>query len=213
MYHVIGPATSTPYPALVVSTRDFAAQLRWLRSHGFHGVTLDHVYAHWHAGAPLPRKPIVLTFDDGYRGDVDVAMPLLRRMGWPGVLNLQIGNLIPARVRRLIHAGWEIDSHTFTHPDLTTVDHARLVREVAGSRRWIRAEFHQPVLFFCYPDGRFDGRVLAEVRRTGYAGATTTIPGLASPRLGIYTLRRIRVERGEGAKTLGAQIAHLEAHA
>jgi peptidoglycan/xylan/chitin deacetylase (PgdA/CDA1 family) len=209
MYHVIGlrPA-GAPNPGLYVAPSDFRAQVRWLARHGYHAVTLDRVYRYWRGGASLPARPIVLTFDDGYPGDVDVAMPVLRARRWSAVLNFQIGNLAPARVRKLIGAGWEIDAHTFTHPDLTTVDAARLRREVAGSRTWIRGVFQVPVDFFCYPAGRYDSRVLAAVRAAGYLGATTTRYGLARP-TELYTLARVRVDARDGVRGLAAKLAAL----
>ena len=126
MFHVIGEGSGARLPELYVSPATFRAQVDWLATHGYHAVTLDAVYRHWTSGGPLPRKPVVLSFDDGYPGDVDIAMPTLRARGWSGVLNLQVENIVPARVRLLIAAGWEIDSHTFTHPDLTHVGAAQL---------------------------------------------------------------------------------------
>jgi peptidoglycan/xylan/chitin deacetylase (PgdA/CDA1 family) len=178
----------------------------WLAAHGYHAVTLEAVYRHWTQHATLPKKPVVLSFDDGYDGDVDVALPALRRLRWPGVLNLQIDNLVPAQVRRLVAAGWEIDSHTFTHPDLRSLDERRLEHEVAGSRIWLRGVYKAPVRFFCYPSGRFDARVVAAVRRAGYVGATTTVEGFASPADGMWTLHRIRVDGSDGVQGLAAKL-------
>jgi peptidoglycan/xylan/chitin deacetylase (PgdA/CDA1 family) len=62
-------------------------------SSGYHAVTLDRVWQAWHGRARLPSKPVVLSFDDGYGGDFGTAMPVLRRRGWPGVLNLLVANL------------------------------------------------------------------------------------------------------------------------
>ncbi len=92
----------------------------------------------------------------------------------------------------MLAAGWELDAHTITHPDLTHVDDAQLWREVKGSRTQLERAFHVPVDFFCYPSGRYDARVVNAVRRAGYLGATTTNYGLAWPR-DIYTLGRIRI--------------------
>ena len=204
MYHVIGtPPPSAPYPELFVSRRLFAAQIAALARAGYHAVTLDRVWRAWHGRAPLPRRPVVLTFDDGYRGDYGAAMPILRRHRWPGVLNLLVANLhrhgwgVRAwMVRRMIRNGWEVDSHTLTHPDLATVSSRRLRWEVRGSRAALRRLFHVPVRFFCYPSGAFDAAVIAAVRRAGYLGATTEIAGLAR-RSRPYTLARVRVAGGE----------------
>jgi peptidoglycan/xylan/chitin deacetylase (PgdA/CDA1 family) len=206
MFHVIGDGRGERLPELYVSPAAFRAQVAWLDDHGYHAVTLDAVYRHWSAGAPLPRKPVVLSFDDGYPGDVDVAMPTLRARGWSGVLNLQVENIVPARVRLLIAAGWEIDSHTFTHPDLTHVGTAQLAHEIAASRTWIRRVLHVPANFFCYPSGRYNAAVVAAVRRAGYLGATTTNEGFASPDNGLFTLKRVRVNGSDGVAGLARKV-------
>jgi peptidoglycan/xylan/chitin deacetylase (PgdA/CDA1 family) len=200
MYHVIGsPPPGARYPGLFVSPADFRAQMLWLRGKGFHPVTLTQLWRYRHGGH-LPVHPIVLTFDDGYRGDATLAMPLLHRLGWPAVLDLLVANLHrhgwglhPSQVRQMAADGWEIASHTLTHPDLTTLSAARLRREVTGSRRVLQTEFGQPVDFFCYPAGQFDSRVIAAVRRAGYLAALTELPGDAGTGSPAYELPRIRI--------------------
>jgi peptidoglycan/xylan/chitin deacetylase (PgdA/CDA1 family) len=205
MYHVINsPPPGAPNPSLYVPARTFQAQMRELAARGYHGVTLGQVFDYWRRRIALPPRPLVVSFDDGTGSIHRAALPVLRRLGWPGVVNLELADtkpswgLRPAMVRSLIAAGWEIDSHTLTHPDLTQVDAARLRREVAGSRRVIQRRFGVPARFFCYPAGRFDAAVLAAVRSAGYLGATTTQPGLARPSQP-FTLARVRVEAGGGA--------------
>ena len=83
----------------------------------------------------------------------------------------------------MLRDGWEIDAHTLTHPDLTTVDAARLRREVAGSRRWLRQTFAVPVNFFAYPSGRYNPAVEAAVRAAGYGRRDHPArPGHRAPR-------------------------------
>jgi peptidoglycan/xylan/chitin deacetylase (PgdA/CDA1 family) len=106
----------------------------------------------------------------------------------------------------MIASGWEVDSHTLTHPNLTAVSPARLWQEVHTSRVVLQRLFHVPVDFFCYPSGDFDAAVVAAVRRAGYLGATTTLPGLAVPSMP-DTLDRVRVDGGEQPSTLLATIA------
>jgi peptidoglycan/xylan/chitin deacetylase (PgdA/CDA1 family) len=183
-YHVLGPAPSdAPYPDLYVSRPDFHRQMDWLDEHGYEAVTLDQVEAAWYHGGTLPAKPVVVSFDDGYRPQFTYALPELRRHGWAGVLNLKAegSDLYPSNVEAMLAAGWELAAHTIHHLDLTELDAAQLKEEVAGSRAILRREYHVPVDNFCYPAGRFDETVIAAVKAAGYVGATTEIPGYASP--------------------------------
>jgi peptidoglycan/xylan/chitin deacetylase (PgdA/CDA1 family) len=213
MYHVIGdPPAGSPFPQLWVSESDFRGQMRWLARHGYRAVTLRAVWDHWHRGTPLPPRPVVVSFDDGYRSIAHAALPTMRRWDWPGVLNLAVknlrvsGGLSERQVRRLIAAGWELDAHTITHPDLTTLGERELAREIAGSRRQLRARFGVPVDFFCYPGGRYNAHVVAAVRRAGFLGATTTLEGLAEPSRP-YELRRVRVSRSDRVAGLATRLS------
>jgi peptidoglycan/xylan/chitin deacetylase (PgdA/CDA1 family) len=214
MYHVISsPPANAPYPDLYVPRAGFAAEVSWLAHHGYHAVTLQQVFDSWRGARMLPAKPVVLSFDDGYRSQVTNALPILTASHWAGVLNLEVRNLQPVwgirppGIRKLIRAGWEIDAHTLTHPDLRTVGTARLRDEVAGSRAAIHEQFRVPVNFFCYPAGRYDDRVIAAVQAAGYLGATTTNFGLARPSE-LYTLARVRIN---GTDSLSAFAQKLEA--
>src|SRR6266699_5579847 len=213
MYHVVGTApASAPYPRLYVRRADFAGQLAWLRAHGYHAVSLLRVYDYWKHGYALPQRPIVLTFDDGYREDFTNVRPLLAQRHWPGVLNLAVQNLLDrkltvSQIRKMIRDGWEVDAHTLTHRDLTTLSRTDLRHEVGGSRTWIQRRFHVPVDFFCYPSGRYNANVLAAVRAAGFFGATIEGFGPASPRDGLLTLPRIRVDGADGVSGLAAKLA------
>jgi peptidoglycan/xylan/chitin deacetylase (PgdA/CDA1 family) len=212
MYHVVGTSPpGAPFPSLYVPRADFAGQLAWLRAHGYQAVSLLRVYDYWVHGYALPQRPVVLTFDDGYREDFTNVRPLLARRHWPGVLNLAVRNLLDGKltvpqIRLMIRQGWEVDAHTINHLDLTTLDAAELRHEVAGSRTWIRRRFRVPVDFFCYPSGRYNARVLAAVRSAGFLGATIEGFGRASPRDGLLTLPRIRVDGSDGVSGLAAKL-------
>jgi len=206
MYHPIRTAPAgARLPSLFVRPQEFAAQVRGLRRAGYRAVTLQQVWDAWERGAPLPRKPIVFSFDDGYASQVKIALPVLRRAGWPGVLNLALDWIDDiggeAAVRRLIDAGWQIDSHSRTHPDLTAVSAAQLADETAGARAEITRRFGVPANFFCYPSGRYDARVVAAVRKAGYLAATTVRRGFATPG-DRFTLARVQVDGGMGAAAL-----------
>jgi peptidoglycan/xylan/chitin deacetylase (PgdA/CDA1 family) len=212
MYHRIErPRPGVRNPLLYVSGRSFAAQMRWLDRHGFDGVTLDQVEDGWTKGAPLPRRPIVVSFDDGYLSHYRTVMPILRRHHWPGVLSLAVKNmtvragLTPTEVQRLLHAGWELASHTISHVDLRLVGRRRLRHEVRDSRRLLRYVFHVPADNFTYPAGLYDRRAVAAVRAAGYRGALTVAPGLASRRHP-FALKRIRVTQEMSVRGLARKL-------
>jgi peptidoglycan/xylan/chitin deacetylase (PgdA/CDA1 family) len=215
MYHVIGTIKpGTPFPELWVTATDFRAQMRALADNGYHGVTLQQAWDAWHHGGLLPSKPVVVSFDDGYSGQYSDAMPVLRELHWPAVLNLKLGNLRDLhayRVRQMIANGWEIDSHTINHPELPGIDDAQLRYELEASKARLKKEFGVPANFFCYPAGRYDARVVAAVKRAGYQAATTTDYGFARPQ-DAFVLGRVRVNRSDSPGSLLAKLSTLAAN-
>jgi peptidoglycan/xylan/chitin deacetylase (PgdA/CDA1 family) len=213
MYHAIQPAPfGAAEPDLFVPEGEFEDEMRWLSDHGYNGVTLDQVFAAWDRGAPIPAHPVVVSFDDGLQSQYAGARPMLERLHWPGVLNLAInhldsGDITAAEVRELISEGWELDAHTFSHVDVTTLDPAQLEHEVGESRTYLQHKFGVPVDFFCYPAGAYDEAAIQAVKAAGYLGATTTEEGLATPGEDPELLSRVRVKPGDGANGLAEKVA------
>jgi peptidoglycan/xylan/chitin deacetylase (PgdA/CDA1 family) len=216
MYHVIAPPPpGAPYPGLYVLPDLFAQQMQALKAAGWHAVTLDQLRAYWTKGAPLgPGKPIVLTFDNGYRSQYVNALPVLRRLGWVADENMQLkglpvsqGGLTDAQVRGLVDAGWELDTQGISHADLITLGPSELHYEVDTARQIIRRRYGVPVNWFCYPSGHYNATVINEVRAAGFVGSTTVVPGWAGPSSDIYTLPRLRVLGGTSPSALLEQIA------
>ncbi len=207
-YHVLGAAPSdAPYPELYVSRPDFHREMAWLDAHGYQAVTLEEVEDAWRHRGTLPSKPVVISFDDGYRPQFTYALPELRKHGWPGVLNLKAegSDLYDSNVEAMIDAGWELAAHTIHHLDLTALDATQLKEEVAGSRAILRREYDVPVANFCYPAGRFDDTVVAAVEAAGYSGATTEIPGYAS-REAPYELDRFEILGSNGVSGMAEDL-------
>jgi peptidoglycan/xylan/chitin deacetylase (PgdA/CDA1 family) len=216
MYHVINAAPpDAPFPGLYVDRAAFAAQMKALAAAGYRGVTLDQATRGPTDGlAPLRRRPIVISFDNGYRSQYTNALPVLRRLGWPAVENLQLSGLPPSQgglntreVHALIRAGWELDTQGFSHADLPTLSGAQLHHQVYDARTVLRQRYHVPVHWFCYPSGHYDPAVVAAVKSAGYNGATTVVPGWATSGSDLYRLPRLRVLAGTTPTTLLTLIA------
>jgi peptidoglycan/xylan/chitin deacetylase (PgdA/CDA1 family) len=219
MYHVIAPPPAgAPFPGLYVPAPEFAAQMQALKSAGWHPVTLDQLDAYWTKGVPLgPGKPIVLTFDNGYRSQYVNALPVLQQLHWVADENIQLTGLPPSQggltsdqIKGLVSAGWELDTQGISHADLVALTPSALQAQVASARQTIEREYGVPVNWFCYPSGHYNATVVAEVKAAGYKGSTTVIPGWASPQSDPYRLPRLRVLGGTSPSALLAQIASAQ---
>jgi peptidoglycan/xylan/chitin deacetylase (PgdA/CDA1 family) len=190
MYHRIGPVLPT-LPAitqrLTVDPSDFEAQMEWLKAHRFHAVTPLLAFEALEYGTPLPSKPILITFDDGYRDVLWHAAPVLHRLHMPAVefvITDRISGSDPSfltwpQLARLEHFGVAIGSHTVTHPDLTSLSSTQAWAELTDSRRTIEQHLGHPVQWFAYPAGREDPEVVSLALKAGYVLAVTTDPGAA----------------------------------
>jgi peptidoglycan/xylan/chitin deacetylase (PgdA/CDA1 family) len=215
IYHVIAPPIANArFPELYVPAPEFAAQMRALARAGYRAVTLDQIRRAWQGKGRLPRRPLVVSFDNGYRTQYTNALPVLRGLGWAGVENIQLSGLPPSQgglstreVRAMIRAGWELDTQGWSHADLITLGQEQLRFQVAHARTVLRDRFHVPVDWFCYPSGHYNPTVVAAVKAAGFVGSTTVVPGWARFGDDPYRLPRLEVLRGTSPKALLVQMA------
>ncbi len=187
MYHrIVASAADGGRHGIWVTRERFAAQLASLQRRGFTTVTFRDVAAHLGGERPLPRRPILLTFDDGSADNHGLALPLLKAHGMTAVVFL-IGDpgirsnvwdagdgepavplLDDAQVREMAAAGIEFGSHTSTHARLTALAPERLAAELAGSQRAVERRVGAPIRAVCYPYGDVNAAVKAASAAAGY---------------------------------------------
>ena len=213
MYHPIqDPIPGTAYPDLFLTRRDFIEQIDWLEQAGYEAVTLTEVLDSWFEGGRLPPKPIVLSFDDGYQSQYLNGFLTMKRLGWPGVLNLKAkgADIHDDQVKKMIAGGWEVASHSVNHLDLTTLSASQLDSEIVDSRSILDRKFGIQVTDFCFPAGRYDAQAIEALRSAGYRSATSTETGLARPS-DRWSLDRIRIDLGDGADELRSKLRSVGA--
>lgn len=208
MYHSVRDA----HNRLCVSPADLSKELDYLKNHGYTTITMNQVWTDLHNRRSLPKKPVAITFDDGYRDNYTAAFPLLRERYMVATIFIITkklntpGGLTVDELREMNKYGIEIGSHTQHHLNLRTLNQAELVAEIAQSRTILQNIFHCHVLSFCYPSGKHSPAVVAEVKQAGYLDAVTVQPAKASSMDNIYLLPRVRVDGGESLKCFAASL-------
>ena len=217
MYHRIDYVTSsTPAAtkALTVSPEDFRHQMRWLKRHGYHTITQRSLFNALMCGNDLPRKPIVVTFDDGYRDVYRYAAPVIDRFGMKAisyVITERISGDDPSflkwkQVRRFEKFGVEIGSHTVSHASLTSLSDAGALAELTRSRKKLENKLDHRVPWLAYPYGDYDSRIESLARKAGYRLAVTTDWGSLQSASRPFALKRLRVLDSTGVSGLAAML-------
>lgn len=194
-----------------VAPRDFAQHMRTLARRGFTGISLAQLLDGWEGGAPLPPRPVVLTFDDGFANLLPHAAPVLAglkfnatlfaisgRCGqtndWPdqapGIPRLPL--LSWGELTQLANAGWEIGAHTVTHRPLTKLSAEDARREIVESKTTIEDRLGKPVTTFAYPFGLMNA-ASRECVRENFRGACSVEFGNAAAGDDWHALRRLDV--------------------
>jgi peptidoglycan/xylan/chitin deacetylase (PgdA/CDA1 family) len=195
---------------LTVDPADFQRQMTWLVAHGFRSITHRELFEALFGHRTLPARPVLITFDDGYRNVLTDAAPILDRLGIRAtafVITGRISNgdssfLTWRQLRALEGLGIEIGSHTVSHPDLRTLGDRALSAELINSRRRLERALEHPVQWLAYPYGGHDARVVAAARRAGYVLASTTLAGSRQDARAPLELRRFSVVDSTGVEGL-----------
>jgi peptidoglycan/xylan/chitin deacetylase (PgdA/CDA1 family) len=207
MYHYVSapPAGADIYRRdLSVKPAQFEAQLAWLRSQGYQGIRLTDLVYYLAQGRPLPEKPVILTFDDGYRDNYTNAFPLLLKYGYVGTFFLvtrPIDDEDPAylswdMVKEMHQAGMDMEPHGYRHNDLRGRDVDFLVYEIVGAKEAIEARTGEICRFFAYPSGSYDRQTIAVLRSAYFWGAVVTEQGITQRSDHSFELKRIRIRGG-----------------
>jgi peptidoglycan/xylan/chitin deacetylase (PgdA/CDA1 family) len=177
-----------------------------LRRAGYRTITQAQLLDALYRGAALPRRPVIVSVDDGYVDDVTQILPVLRRNRMVATFYVITGRvhepgfLTVRQIRELEAAGMDVGAHTRTHANLPSLPASALESEVAGSGRDLRHILGHPVYWFAYPYGAFDARVVDSVRRAGFLLAVTTRGGTSASTGAPLAIPRIHVGRSATAR-------------
>jgi peptidoglycan/xylan/chitin deacetylase (PgdA/CDA1 family) len=211
MYHQVTPRPHPAWRKYAVTPRAFGAQMNWLTLAGYVPITLDTLLAHRSGQCPLPSRPIVITFDDGFQDCVEHAVPILHARGFTAIFYIVAGLvgktsqwMLPERgvelplmdwtaARCLEAAGFQCGSHSMSHPRLADLSPAACREELLESRRLLEDHLGHEVRHLAYPFGSFNEKVRALVAETGYRSASSVRNGLSPPEDDVLALHRVLI--------------------
>lgn len=218
MYHYLStpPSDANAYRTdLSVPPELFARHLDRIQAEGYTTISLYDLLAHLWQGAPLPEKPVVLTFDDGYRDNYTNAFPLLRERGMTATIFVVTDFMDEERpeyltwdmAREMLAGGISIESHGRNHISLKNRDQDYLVWQALGSLETIAFELGVRPRFVSYPAGEFDDETIAIFASANYWAGFTTIQGATHGTDNLFRLHRVRVRNSTQPDELARLLA------
>lgn len=196
MYHAIDEYKGNGLKELYVTPKNFKAQMQYLKSAGFTPITFEDIKR-----IDKIKKPILITFDDGYKNNMN-AYKILKELNdskWKAKGTIfMIGNKIDTKgglskkqLKEMSDSGIiSIQSHTETHPSLTkTKNYNKELRDIKKKLEGITGK---KVIALSYPIGHYDSKVIKETKKY-YTYAVTTKPGIANTSESLYEMKRLRV--------------------
>lgn len=205
-YHRLTPRLASPSvesrdPYLLAES-SFREQIQYLHTKGYHSLSLTDFVAHVTGQAVLPRKPVIITFDDGYESEYSLAYPILRNYGFTATFFVvvgwigRLGMLSWDQIEEMSRNGMAIDSHTLSHPYLTELSREQIKVELSESKAILEGKMGKPVAFLGIPGGMYNNLVKEVAQETGYMAVVTSSLGTNNCRSDLYSLNRIAIKSG-----------------
>lgn len=196
MYHMIGDEQGN---AAIMTEANLRIQMNYLRDHGYHPITMQELYDYVTKGAPLPEKPVCITFDDGYLDSYTIVYPLMKEYGFPWTLFL-ITDDVGKPYNRMT---WDqlkemanshavtIASHTLSHPKLHNLaTRAEKEKEIVDANKALKYQLGIDNVWLAYPYGDYDDEVIDICKKAGIKMAVTTDAGRVHVGSFPYDLKR-----------------------
>lgn len=180
MYHAVGYEDGMDWPqSLIMKPELFEAHLKYLTEQGYTLVTVEELARRLENNESVD-KYVALSFDDGYKNNYSVVLPLLQKYNAKAsffVINKDMGDELhmnEAEIKELISAGMELGSHTYSHNPLAKIDEKYLVWELDTSRYWLKKKFDGYIVrTLAYPNGSYNQNVIAAAKKYGFYRALT----------------------------------------
>lgn len=210
MYHSIAYEKGNE---LRVPKDTFRQQMQIIKDNGFTPITLDDLYSHFNDETALPQKPLIISFDDGYKDNYENALPVLKEFGFKAcafVITCQIDDstdfMTSAMLKEMETNGVDIECHTVTHPHLKDLSYDKQLVELRDSKAKLEKLLNKKINYIAYPYGSYNADTVKLTQSFGYKMAFTTNEGPANKNQGILTLDRMYISNANSLDYFKKQI-------
>ena len=196
MYHQISNDIHPEFRKYTATVKAFREQMKILKMLGYETITFDQLLDCREGKAKLPRKPIIITFDDAIEDAINNSVPILENFGFKAIYYVTTGYvgardwMMPEvnlafqiadwpKIKSLDSLGFEVGSHSVTHPHLNEVPADECLREMMGARQTLEDILGHEIRHMAYPHGAFNKSVRDLAHESGYYTATTCEPTFA----------------------------------
>lgn len=186
---------------LSIAPEDFDAQMKHLKENSYHSITADQLCDYLEKGTPLPTRPLLITFDDGYSDNYHNAYPILKKYGFGATIFViandmgKRGYLTWQQAKEMSRNGISIQSHTSNHRPLSKLSNSQAAKELKESRQLIQEKIGQPVQYIAYPEGSYNRLIKQLTEKAGYRGGFSIRYGTVDSASDRFNLERIAIFR------------------
>ncbi|KEI02837.1 polysaccharide deacetylase family protein [Clostridium botulinum] len=177
----------------------FEEQMKYLKENNYSTLTMDELYDFLKNNKKIPKKAVVLTFDDGYKDNYDTAYPILKKYGFKATLFvitncIGTGEYLTAdQLKEMNKNGFDVESHTTNHEKLTELSYEEQYKIFLESKHDLEKLLNKKVKYIAYPYGKYDDKSIKAVENAGYKLAVTTQCKWSNKKDGIYTISRVGI--------------------
>ncbi|MCJ7689842.1 MAG: polysaccharide deacetylase family protein [Clostridiaceae bacterium] len=197
MYHSVG---NTNENELIISPALLKQEMQWLKDNGYATITLDDLHNYFINNKPIPKKSVVLTFDDGYADNYTNMYPIMKEFRFSATVFIitntvdkDANYLTSAQLKEMNANGIDIESHTAHHDLLGTMSYEKQLKILKDSKAFLENLLNKKINYISYPEGSYNTSTPKAAKDAGYIMGITTDGRWSSKKDGMYKLERVYI--------------------
>jgi|GEM_PF-5024786 len=212
MYHKL---TTDPKKtnSLTILKSTFSSHMNYLKTHGYNTISLDQLLNYISKNSPLPKNPVVLTFDDGYVSNYTIAYPILKANKQKATVFAIANNtdkytsfLTSKQLKEMDANNFRVENHTYNHDNLASLSYAKQLASITKSKQILEKILGRKEVYIAYPFGSYNANTLKAAKAAGCKMGLTTDNGVTSRKDNLYKIHRKFVNSTDSLSTLAKKL-------